>query len=292
MMHAATLTVSDVLQTAIVAFMNAGFEAPETEARALLAGLLNCSRTALLLHRDDLMDADEVETYREWVDRRLKREPVAYIIGHKGFMGFNFEVSPEVLVPRPETELLVEDALMETRDRGLQSAHILDVGTGSGCIAVSLARSLPEANILALDINEKALEIAARNAAKNSVNVRFLKSDLFAELPQIQEGGFDMILGNPPYVASTDLPRLEPELSFEPRLALDGGQDGLDLLRRLVHDSRTFLKPGGLLALEIGHDQGTRVRDLLEANGFENIAILKDYSGHDRIAKGTKRGSV
>ena len=284
--------VGEVLAAATALLAEAGMESPDIEARALLAPLLNCSRSAVLLHRDDMIDDETVETYRYWVDRRLHREPVAYIVGVRNFMGYDYAVDPHVLIPRPETELLVEDALMEVRDRGLLRPRILDVGTGSGCIAIALALLLPEADIMGVDIDPAVVAMAEKNARKLGANVPILRSDLFTALPLVREGAFDMILANPPYIASPELSRLEPELFFEPRHALDGGPDGLAVLRRIIHQGRNYLKPGGLMALEIGHDQGRRVCDLLEANKFENIQILKDYSGLDRIAKGTKSGSV
>ena len=285
-------SISEILDAAKELFTKAGMESPGVEARVLLAGLLKCSRTSLILHLDDMVDEDTVKTYFEWIQRRLKREPAAYIIGLKNFMGFDFEVDPSVLVPRPETELLVEDALMEIRDRDLLEPKILDVGTGSGCIAISLARLLPEAEITGIDIDERALAVARKNADSLGTNVSLIQGDLMSGMPSIWEGGFDMILSNPPYIASSDLSRLEPEISYEPRLALDGGTDGLLLLGRLIKQSAGFLKPHGLLALEIGHDQGERVEDILGANGFENISVIKDYGGFDRIAKGTLIGPV
>jgi release factor glutamine methyltransferase len=239
-----------------------------------------------------MVDEETVGVYHQWVERRLKREPAAYIIGSANFMGFDFELTPDVLIPRPETELLVEDVLMEVRDRDLRAPRISDVGTGSGCIAISLARLLPEAEITGIDIDEKALAVAQKNSLKMGTNVALIQADLLSGLPQIWEGGFDMIVSNPPYIASSEISRLEPEISFEPRLALDAGIDGLLLINRLVKQSVNFLKTGGLLVLEIGHDQGARVQDLLSANGFKNISILKDYSGLDRIAKGTLIGPV
>lgn len=285
-------TIGDVLSAASSVFNEAGFEAAAVEARALMAGILRCSRSALLLHRDDLVDTETVDLFEQWIERRLKREPVAYITGVQGFMGEEFEITPDVLVPRPETELLVEDALMEARDRGLTAPRVLDIGTGSGCIAISIAMALPEAHVLAVDVDEAAIAVADKNALRLNANVSFLRSDLFTELPRIREGAFDMILANPPYINTAELSGLEPEISYEPRHALDGGQDGLAFVGPIILGARVFLKPGGLLMMEIGHDQGARARDLFERNGFENVSILKDYSGFDRIAKGTKRGSV
>ncbi len=285
-------TIGDLYATACGQFTAVGFESPEIEARALLTGLLRCSVTTLIVSKDEMVDDETATEFGRWVARRLNREPAAYIIGLKNFMGFDLQVNSQVLIPRPETELLVEDVLMEIRDRDLQRPRILDVGTGSGCIAIALAAFVTDAQVLALDISQNALDLASRNADQHAVSIEFRKSDLLRDLHPEKVGGFDIIVSNPPYVASADLVTLQPELSFEPRHALDGGLDGLDLVRRLISDSLAFLKPNGLLVMEIGHNQGSRVRDLLADAKFQEICVLKDYDGHDRIVKGRKIGSI
>lgn len=285
-------TIASARQWAVTQFAGAGFEMPDVEARALLSGLLKCSSTNLLLRLDEFLDDDFVDQYKTFVNRRLKHEPVAYIVGVKNFMGFDFEVTPQVLIPRPETELLVEDILMEFRDSGIADPVVLDVGTGSGCLAVSLGCFLPKSQIYACDISPQALEIAKKNAIKHDVPIYFFLGDLLKETPPDLKGAFDMIASNPPYIVSSIIPQLQPELFHEPQLALDGGHDGLRVLCRLIEQSYSFLKPNGLLEIEIGHDQGESVRKLFEKAGFEKVTILKDYSGYDRIAKGRKRGSI
>lgn len=285
-------SVGSLLGNATIAFMRNGFSSPAVEARALMAGILRVPETRVILQTDHTIDHELVMLFQSYVERRLRREPVAYILGKVNFMGADFRVNPSVLVPRPETELLVEDILMEVRDRQLREPRILDIGTGSGCIAISLALALPEAKISAIDLSQQALEIAKDNARKYGVSIEFILNDLLKDFPPENQDGFDMIVSNLPYIATPDLPGLEPELSFEPKMALDGGEDGLAVLKRLVPEAYSFLKPNGLLAMEIGHDQGDRLRDLLSKYWFGSISILKDYGGHDRIAKGNKRGPI
>lgn len=285
-------TIGEICLAVSQLFHRAGFESPQTEARQLLSGYLRCPSTSLLLRGDEVLDDEVVLEFKSFVSRRLQHEPTAYILGHKNFMGYEMVVSPSVLIPRPETELLVEDILMEVRDSGSESKLILDMCTGSGCIAVSLALLLPEARLTACDISPEALEVAHKNAEKWGVQIEFIQSDLFAQIAPGKGDGFDMILANPPYIASPDFLSVQPELSFEPQLALSGGFDGLNTIRPLIQQSLGYLKPGGLLEMEIGHNQGNLVRDLLGAAGFRDISILKDYSGHDRIAKGRTRGSI
>ncbi len=292
MIAADLFTIDALLDRATRKFTTAKFESPAREARFLLGGLLRRSSSDLLLSLDEKLDEESVRAFESFVERRLNREPAAYIVGLKNFMGYDFVLNHHVLVPRPETELLIEDLLMEARDLRLVKPKILDVGTGSGCIAISLALLLPNAEISALDVSSEALQIAAENVRRLDAKVALFQSDLFKDLPPTLQGAFDMIAANPPYIAAPDLPRCEPELSFEPRLALDGGEDGLTAIRRVIGEGRFFLKSGGLLAVEIGHNQGAPVQELLTAGGFDDVCILKDYNGHDRIAKGRKRGSI
>ncbi|MCG3203735.1 MAG: Release factor glutamine methyltransferase [Elusimicrobia bacterium] len=289
--------IGDALKWAVARLSEARFESPDVEARVLLGAILQCSPTTLLLHADEVLDEELLSEYKLSVARRLKGEPAAYITGRKNFMGFEFEVDSRVLIPRPETELLVEDILMEVRDLTINNPRILDVGTGSGCIAISLAcltskatKEVPE--IYACDISLEALDLAKKNALQHEVSIEFFQSDLLKNVPPDLKGGFDMIAANLPYIHPSILPRLQPEISFEPRLALEGGEGGITLIKRLIQESFEFLKPHGLLELEIGYDQGDEVRGILERNGFEQITILKDYGGHDRIAKGRKSGPI
>jgi len=220
--------------------------------------------------------------------RRVRGEPLAYILGKTEFMGLEFYVSPEVLVPRQDTEVLVEAAIGWVNKLTCQQANklkILEIGTGSGCIAVSLARALSGCRITATDISAPALEVAAENARKNKVSgqIDFIQNDLFPPAGAVKEK-FDLIVSNPPYVRSADIAALEPEVRAEPRLALDGGKDGLDFFRRILRDGEDWLRPGGAVMAEMGYDQKEAVSALCSrSEKFTIQDIIKDYNGIDRV---------
>lgn len=287
-------SIASVLAWAKAEFISQGFETAELEARVLLGGFLEATSTDLILKSAEGLSVAQAGKFRELVDRRVKHEPAAYILGNANFMGIQVQVDGRVLIPRPETELLVEEALRELEPHRDINTHLLDVGTGSGCIAIALARGLPKASVLAVDNSLGALKVAQVNLRQNKVSERvaLLLSDGYEALPAEKTGSFDMIVSNPPYIASSELTRLEPELSFEPRQALDGGSDGLSIIRRLITGGPKFLRTNGVLMLEIGHDQGVEVKELLQSNGYQAVSVLKDHSGHDRIAKGTFVGPI
>jgi release factor glutamine methyltransferase len=283
------ITIGEALEWGHNFLVAAGFEDPGVEVRALLGGLLNTSPVHLHLQRDQMLEPVMWKRYQSFVGRRSTHEPVAYILGRANFRGLDFDVKPAVLIPRPETEILVEQALSVIRSEALASPRILDLGTGSGCIAVSLAAACPEAEITALDVSPEALEVARGNAEKHDVAKRifFTKSDLFEWFRQGKWGGyFDMIVANPPYISSAFLSHLAPDLNFEPKSALDGGPDGLFVIRPLVKEAPTYLKPTGVLMLEIGFDQGEPVRELFEESGFRHVDVRKDDARWDRIVSG------
>lgn len=276
----------EVLQAATGYLVAQGVEPARLTAELLTSHILKCKRLELYVQFERQLADPEIQALRHGVSRLGQGEPLQYVCGDTDFMGRRFKTDHRALIPRPETELLLETALQHAALWGVPHPVIADVGTGSGCIAISLARACPEAEVLALDASMSALSLAAENAALHGVQARiqFLAGDL---LTAVVPGSLDAAVANLPYIATADyavLPRHIRE--HEPAMALDGGVDGLDLIRRLVPQVRTALRPGGALFLEIGHDQGLRVRELL--CGFERVEIKPDLAGHDRIAWGLR----
>jgi release factor glutamine methyltransferase len=252
------------------------------DARVLLAHVTGRSSAELAAHPEVQMRKQQEDAYRELVGRREAGEPVAYLTGSREFYGRQFKVSPAVLIPRPETELLV-DLVLERVPRDA-SARILDVGTGSGCVAISIASERSRCKILALDQSPDALAMARRNAYELHVgNVGFLSSNWFDAL---RDEHFDVIVSNPPYVASGDAHLSQGDLRFEPRGALDGGDDGLMAIRHLVIESQKHLVPGGWLLVEHGHDQGKAVRGLFEGAGYLDVFTESDLADIERVTGG------
>lgn len=252
------------------------------DARVLLCYAVGRDSAYVAGHPDVPLRPAEQENYAKLVERRVSGEPVAYLTGEREFYGRLFRITPAVLIPRPETELLVDLALERTPQEG--TVRVLDLGTGSGCVAVSLASERPQAKILALDRSLDALALARRNAVTANVgNVAFLRSDWFSAL---RDEHFDVIVANPPYVASTDKHLNEGDLRFEPRAALDGGADGMDAIREIVTKGKQHLKPGGWLLFEHGHDQGERARLLLHGAGYVEIFTAHDLARIDRVSAG------
>ena len=252
------------------------------DARVLLCRAIERDPAYLIAHPEATLRISELASYQALVERRAQGEPVAYITGEREFYGRSFQVNPAVLIPRPETELLVDLALERMPADGVTRA--LDLGTGSGCVAISLASERSHSKILALDQSVEALAVARRNAVAAHVgNVAFLQSDWFAAL---RRELFGVIVANPPYVATDDPHLAAGDLRFEPRAALDGGSDGLVAIRRIVVEAKEHLEPGGWLLFEHGHDHGERVRLLLHAEGYEEIFTAHDLAGIDRVSAG------
>ena len=249
------------------------------ENRILLCHALQLPRVALITQAERALTSEEAGTLAGLVQRRLDGEPIAYIVGEREFFGLPFRVSPAVLIPRPDTELIVELALTRLAPR----ARLLDMGTGSGAIAVALAHTRPDATVTALDVSDAALDIAQANAAANGARVRFLRSDWYAALG---EERFDLIASNPPYIASGDRHLSEGDLRFEPTGALTDHADGLSALRIIVDGACAHLEPGGWLLLEHGYDQAEAVRALLAARGFTEVQSWRDLAGIERVSGG------
>jgi release factor glutamine methyltransferase len=265
---------------------HSGIDNARLDAEVLMGHVLGMTRGQLLASADFLLSEGHLRQYRELLRRRLEREPIAYLTGRREFWSLEFGVLPDVLIPRPETERLVEIALALARELPqIHSLPVLDIGTGSGAIAVSLAKELPSAVIWATDVSPAALEIARRNATCNGVaeRVRFFQGDLFKAIGE-SAGRFALIVSNPPYIRSAEIDALEPEASrWEPRGALDGGADGLNFYRRIARQARDYLAPNGAVALEVGADMGKEVSRLFTAGGYTGVAIFQDYAGRDRV---------
>ena len=259
-------------------------ESAALDAHVLLAETLGKSRAYLLTHDDETLSFEQERQLNAWVSRRAAGEPVAYITGRRAFYDREIIVTPEVLIPRPETELLLEQTLaIVGANGGSPQPTVVDVGTGSGALAVTLAAHCPQARVYATDSSAAALAVAQRNTEANSVTVTFMQGDL---LQPLIDGGIrvDLIMANLPYIAQDELAGLAVS-RFEPRLALDGGADGLDLIRRLLAQAPQVCNAGAVILLEIGVRQGVAVRELAQALSPQSVDVLPDYAGYDRMVK-------
>jgi release factor glutamine methyltransferase len=287
----ASLTLRSVMIAASRWLSAAGIESARLDAELLLRHVLGIDQAEFYLRLDQAIAIDDERLAWELLQRRGRREPVAYITGHKEFWSLDFVVTPDALVPRPETELLVEAALERTRPPNLR-LKILDIGTGSGAIAVCLAKELQQAQITAVDISSPALRIARANAERHGVadRIRFAQGDLFAPVAEERES-FDLIVANPPYIRSGDLSALAPEIrDWEPITALDGGADGLDYYRRMAAGGARYLTAAGQMLLEIGDGMGEAVTQVFAATaGYEMSVVLRDYAGKERVMEARKR---
>lgn len=255
------------------------------DTETLLLHVTGANKSWLLTHGDDSFTDEQSQRYAALMDRRFQGEPIQYITGEAEFYGLTFRVTPDVLIPRPETEHLVEQAIVFAHD--FQSPRIVDIGTGSGAIAIALAHHLPQARITSIDISEKALAIAKENAARNQVadRIRFLHGDL---LTPVERERFDLVVSNPPYVPETDRDTLSVEVrDHEPPLALFAGADGLDMYRRLIPAAHEALLSSGLLLMEIGYGQSDAIRTLLAESDFGRIRFVLDLQGIPRVACAT-----
>lgn len=254
------------------------------DARALLREALGVDETHLAAHPEQILTREQGDRFAEWVRRRRAGEPVAYITGEREFYSLAFKVTPAVLIPRPETELLVEFAL--ERVAASAPAGVLDLGTGCGCVAVAIARHRPRARVTATDISPEALAIARGNATRHGASIETIESDWLEALASRR---FDLIVANPPYVAADDPHLDQGDLRFEPRAALVGGADGLACIRTIVADSRAHLESGGWLLVEHGHDQAARARARLNGAGFSAVFTARDLAGLERVSGGRWR---
>lgn len=275
-------TIKKLLDWTTEYFKKHQIDNPHLEAEILLAHALNTERIKLYIDFEKEPDKKSLETFKGFITRRAKREPAAYITGSKQFMSLNFRVTPDVLIPRPETELLIENAIEISRKLDGRAA-MLDIGTGSGAIAVSLAKFIDNAGIMATDISEKALGIASANAQTHKVDgrIKFVRVDLYPP----ENIKFNIIVSNPPYIRTSDIKGLQPEIrDFEPVSALDGGADGLDYYHKIIEKAGNYLEEGGTLLLEIGADQSKDVTGIINDRlKPKNVCVKKDLSGLDRV---------
>jgi len=279
-------TVGRVARWAADDFRARGIESPRLEAELLLAVVLGTDRMRIIVESERPLLAQELSRYKQSIQRRRKGEPIAYILGEKEFYGRMFRIDRRVLVPRPDTETLVEVALARTSARSM-GARYLDLCTGSGCVAISLSRERNTCKVAAVDISPDAVAVARDNAIRLGAvtQTAWYVGDLFAPLAPHQR--FDLITANPPYIPDPHIAGLVPDIrDFEPRVALAGGDDGLVVMRRVVAEAPRQLRRGGVLAVEMQSDQAEAVRRLFEGAGFAHIEVAKDYGAHDRVVSG------
>jgi release factor glutamine methyltransferase len=281
-------TIARLLRWAADDFRARGFDSPRLDAELLLAEAVGSDRVRLILDSQRELQPEELARFRSYIKRRRVGEPIAYILGRREFHGLTFRVDRRVLVPRPDTETLVGVALERTR-KAFMFGRMLDLCTGSGCVAIAFAKQRPTWRITALDASADAITLAVENSVRLGAvfSICFGVGDLTAPLRPEQR--FELVTANPPYIPSAELSTLDKGITqFEPRAALDGGSDGLEIVRRIVSEAVPRLEPKGLLALEVHWDQAARVAELLEAAGLAQIERQRDYGGHERVVSGCR----
>ena len=279
------LTVLESLKLSTEYLEKKGIESARLNAELLLAEILNCKRLDLYLKFDQPLKENEVDIYREWILRRGKFEPLQYIIGRVEFYGMQFKVTRDVLIPRSDTEILVEEVINFAKDKS--GLRILDIGTGSGNIPIALAKNLTNAEITSVDVSANAIEVAKENALLNNVEskVEFILSDIYHL--KIETDLFDIVVSNPPYISAEEYPTLQKEIvDYEPSIALTDSNDGLNFYRTITEKSKSFLKKEGKIFFEIGKEQFNDVEKILLKNNFLNIKITKDYQQIERVISG------
>ena len=280
------MTVLEAIQKSAEFLGKRGVESPRLQTELLLAHLLKMPRMKLYLNFDRVLTVPETDALRELIKRRGLREPLQHITGSTSFCGYEMTVNRHVLVPRPETELLAEAGWQFLATRPPESVTALDLCTGSGCIAIALAAKCPPAKVVATDISAEALALARQNAAANGVaeRIEFSAGDGFTALAAAATRAFDLIASNPPYIPSAEIATLDPEVrDFDPRLALDGGDDGLVFYRRLAAGAAEYLRPAGKIMLEFGDGQADALKNIFESEKWIVEAVLEDYSHRARI---------
>ncbi|MES1175330.1 MAG: peptide chain release factor N(5)-glutamine methyltransferase [Myxococcales bacterium] len=281
-------SIKRVLAWATDDFKRRGNKSARLDAELLLGEALSLDRIKLIVEAERPLTDDELSRYRALIKRRRSSEPMAYILGRREFFALPLLVDRRVLIPRPDTEALVETALDGTRERHLYG-RMLDLCTGSGCVAIAFAKERPTWRVTGVDLSPDAASVARENVRRAGVahQLAILEGDLFQPLPL--EAKFELITANPPYIPSAEIEGLDADVrDFEPRLALDGGSDGLQITRRLVSEATRYLTPGGLLALEGGFDQAPAVAALLAEHGFDQITRRKDLAGIERVVSGRR----
>lgn len=278
------MNIKEILNKTDKFLAERGIESSRLDAEVLLADLLDIERINLYVKFDYPLKNSELKAYRKRIKKRAQRIPVAYITGSKEFMSLEFDVNENVLIPRPETENLVEEIISCCRENELEEAQIIDVGTGSGAVAVSLAHYLPEAKVVGVDISPEAVKTARKNAEKFDLNERLsiVRSNLLQGFIKREISGIDIIVSNPPYITDAEMEELPPEVKKEPKTALKAGREGLDFYKKLIPQSAQVLKDGGKIFLEIGSSQAEAVKEIFSED-WQDIKVIKDYADHDRI---------
>ncbi|MBZ4646917.1 MAG: protein-(glutamine-N5) methyltransferase, release factor-specific [Clostridia bacterium] len=284
------LTIRELLNQSIRYLKNNGVENNAVlDAQLILSHILNVDRLYLTLHRDKRLEEDTINQYNKLLKLRAEGMPLQYITETQEFMSLPFKVTPDVLIPRGDTEILVEYIVDQCKDiEDKKHVHIMDIGAGSGCITVSLAYYIKNSRLWAVDVSSKALEISRYNARLNGVDnkISFIQHDILEGFPEDKiEGLLDIVVSNPPYIPSKVIDSLQKEVKdYEPHLALDGGEDGLKFYRKIIAEAYKYLKPEGLLAFEVGHDQSSSVAKIMEQNGsYNSIEIIRDLAGINRV---------
>ena len=275
------MTIKELLNQAVIMLKNENIDAPKTKARMLLQATLKKTREYIMIYDNQEVQNIERDRYIKNVKRLILGEPLQYITGRQEFMKLNFLVTKDVLIPRPDTEILVEEVIKIAEN--IPNPVILDLCTGSGAIAVSLAKYIKNVHICAIDISSKAIELAKKNAELNGVknNIEFIESNMF---DKIKDKKFDIIVSNPPYIETETIKKLSKDVQNEPRIALDGGKDGLDFYRKIADNGYKYLNRQGYICLEIGYNQRIAVRQILEKKKrYVNIKCVKDLCGNDRV---------
>lgn len=270
----------DLYKNSVKRLEESGVREAGLDARLLLESVCKTDRTVLYAHPEREVTSEEEKTFEAFLSRREKREPLQYILGEQEFMGLSFKTEPDTLIPRQDTETLVEDAMKDLHD----GMEILDVCCGTGCILLSLLHYSNDCRGTGVDLSEKAVELSRKNAELLglSESAEFLVSDMFSGVT----GKYDRIVSNPPYIPTKVIGTLDPEVrDFEPERALDGGEDGLDFYKILAGKAKEYLKRDGIIYMEIGYDQGPAVRDLFMKEGYKNVEVLKDLAGLDRVVR-------
>lgn len=281
------MKIKNVLNKGINVLKESNIDDANQKARIVLSDLLGKNKEYLMIHDEEEIEDGLSNIFLEKVERLKNHEPLQYVINKQEFMGFEFYVDNNVLIPQPDTENLVEEVILlseKLRKNEKTELRILDMCTGSGAIAISISKLIRNCLVYASDISKEALKIADENSTRNQANVLFLESDLFEKISSLYK--FDIIVSNPPYIERNVIKTLSEEVQKEPILALDGGEDGLDFYRKIIEEAKKYLNPNGYLALEIGYNQKNAVERLLNENGYKNIYSRKDLAGNDRIVIG------
>ena len=276
------MKIKNILNKAIEILKENSIEQPVLKTRMILTNILNKSKEYIMIHDEEEINIEKQKEFFVLIERLKNNEPIQYILNKQEFMGINLFINENVLIPQPDTEILVEEVIdIAIKNIEKKEIKILDLCTGSGAIGIALAKNLDKASIYASDISKLALEVAEKNARNSKVKMKFIESDLFEKFSITNK--FDIIVSNPPYIETETIKNLSEEVKHEPKIALDGGQDGLDFYRKIIILAKRYLNENGYLALEIGYDQKEVVENMLKENNYKNVYSKKDLSQNDRI---------